>query len=113
MLSDPEETEPIDRSDENTPPATRRAALTITIQSWATPLVGLVMLVIGLLGGYFVRPFLAPASSAASVSTQTVASAQSSSASQAELMQNVIEQTRHFKGDPDAPVTIIEFGDFQ
>jgi hypothetical protein len=113
MLSDPEETGNIEFSVENIPPATDRAALTITVQSWATPVVGLVMLVIGLLGGYFGRPFLAPASSAASGSTQTVASAQSSSASQAELMQSVIEQTRHFKGVPDAPVTIIEFSDFQ
>jgi hypothetical protein len=63
MLSDPEETGNIEFSVENIPPATDRAALTITVQSWATPVVGLVMLVIGLLGGYFGRPFLAPASS--------------------------------------------------
>jgi protein-disulfide isomerase len=29
------------------------------------------------------------------------------------LMDVVIERTRHFKGDPNAPVTIVEFGDFQ
>ncbi len=32
---------------------------------------------------------------------------------QATLMSAVVEQTRHFKGDPNAPVTIIEFSDFK
>jgi PBP1b-binding outer membrane lipoprotein LpoB len=29
------------------------------------------------------------------------------------LMDIMIAETRHFVGDPSAPVTIIEFGDFQ
>lgn len=30
-----------------------------------------------------------------------------------ELMNILFEETRHFKGDPDAPITIFEFSDFQ
>jgi len=30
-----------------------------------------------------------------------------------EVMGGVVAQTRHFQGDPNAPVTMIEFGDFQ
>ena len=35
------------------------------------------------------------------------------SAQAAQLMSSLIAQTRHFKGDPAALVTLIEFGDFQ
>ena len=89
------------------------AAIAITIQSWATPIVGVLMLAIGLLGGYMARPLIAPPDSTNAAAPATPAGASSSSASQATLMEAVVAQTRHFKGDPDAPVTIIEFGDFQ
>ncbi len=35
------------------------------------------------------------------------------SAAQQDLMATLIPKVRHFKGDPNAPVTIIEFADFQ
>jgi hypothetical protein len=98
-----------------------KTALTIVIHSWATPIVGALMLMIGLQGGYFGRPLLAQQSSAGAVSPQAGASspvaatvaAQDRTTNSAELMAFVVGQTRHFKGDPNAPVTLIEFSDFQ
>ncbi len=94
-----------------------RPAVTINIQSWATPIVGLVMLVIGLLGGYFIRPLTLGQSSnttTASIVTPPVAiPTADQTAAQQNLMASLIPKVRHFKGDPNAPVTIIEFGDFQ
>ncbi len=84
--------------------------------------VGLVMLLVGVLAGYFGRPLLAPQSlepsstAVAAVATPVAADNANPSASnpsQPSLMDGVIEQTRHFRGEPNAPITIIEFGDFQ
>lgn len=81
-----------------------------------TLVVGLAMLVIGGLAGYFGRPLInpeptpAPAVAAANPGNPNPASGDPSAAS---LMEGVVNQTRHFKGDPDAPITIVEFGDFQ
>jgi protein-disulfide isomerase len=94
----------------------QRAAFTITIQSWATPAVGLIMLVLGLAGGYFVRPLIdtgsVPGASdpgSESSNTQT----QSSPEEREALMAALLPSVRHFEGDPDAPITLIEFSDFQ
>lgn len=98
------------------------SALTINVQSWATPIIGLIMLVLGLLGGYFGRPLLAgtPASPTAPTAVSQANPPQAAAtpdadqlARQQQMMQAVVAQTRHFQGDPNAPVTIIEFGDFQ
>jgi protein-disulfide isomerase len=89
----------------------KQPAITINIQSWATPVIGVVMLIIGLLGGYYGRPLVGG-------TKEQVAAPQSIAPSQAgagneELMSYLVSQTRHFTGNPDAPVTLIEFGDFQ
>jgi protein-disulfide isomerase len=98
-------------------------AVTINIQSWATPIIGLLMLVVGLLGGYYVRPFtlgqslntttaqtiVTPLAVAPPVAVPTT----DQTAAQKNLMATVVTKARHFKGDPNAPVTMIEFGDFQ
>lgn len=78
----------------------------------ATFLVGLV---IGLLIGYGGRPSMVQPSTAQSQATRTpVLPGQARNTSGAPtLMDTLVAQTRHFKGDPNAPVTIIEFSDFQ
>jgi hypothetical protein len=93
-----------------------RAALTITIQSWATPVIGLVMLVFGLLGGYFLRPLITPAGGTGSLpdeTTSTGTQTQSSPEDREALMAALIPGVRHFSGNPAAPITLIEFSDFQ
>ena len=113
----------------STEPKHSGTALTINIQSWATPIVGVVMLVLGLLAGYFIRPLLpsiasavsgtpapvaaAPATSEADVSLDTTPAATEQPVNLQELMAYLLPQVKHFKGDPNAPVTLIEFGDFQ
>lgn len=89
----------------------RSPAITINIQSWATPLVGVVMLIVGLLGGYYGRPVVSGTKEPVTVS-QSIAPTQAGDGNE-ELMAYLVSQTRHFRGDPDAPVTLIEFGDFQ
>jgi hypothetical protein len=44
--------EPIDEQPDTQP----KTALTINIQSWATPVIGIVALILGLIGGYLLRP---------------------------------------------------------
>jgi hypothetical protein len=85
----------------------------------ATLLAGLL---VGILVGYAGRPLVAPrplspttvtAPSGANPPTTSNANPPASNQSSAALMDSMVAQTRHFEGDPNAPVTIIEFGDFQ
>lgn len=99
-------------------PARAAPALTIHIQSWATPIVGVVMLVVGLLAGYFGRPALDPPvtqvpATESSSSTSSQAAPEDQAAQQQALMEAVLPRVRHFKGDEAAPLTLLEFSDFQ
>ena len=72
------------------------------------------MLVVGLFAGYFTRPLInRPVPSPTTIVKATLAPQNTQEASQAGLKEVVVAQTRHFLGDANAPVTIIEFSDFQ
>ncbi len=114
----PEEPAPLEVQEESAPvEAQKQPAVTITIQSWATPIVGVAMLVLGLLVGYYLRPFILAQSSNATTASIVTAPVAIPTTDQTEtqqsLMASLIPKVRHFKGDQNAPVTIIEFGDFQ
>jgi protein-disulfide isomerase len=79
-----------------------------------TILVGMAMLLAGVLLGYFGRGQFGPEAQAAnSTATAQAGVSATQAAANAEVMKFLTEKTRHFKGDPNAPVTIIEFSDFQ
>ena len=111
-------------------PEEKKPALTVVIQSWWTPALAVIMLVVGLLLGYFGRPLIGGNSSSdgnvAAVTTPTdigtgnevtlptaTVDPTALASQQQELMDYLISNTTHFKGDPNAGVTIIEFSDYQ
>lgn len=98
-------------------PEKQKSAVTISIQSWATPIVGLAMLLLGLVGGYYIRPMLDARTDPTGVSIRSQQPSPDNpgagSAGNQELMDYLVSQTRHFRGSETAPVTLIEFGDFQ
>jgi len=67
--------------------------------------VGLILMALGFGAGFSARPFLIPAPAA-----PVAAAAGSSGAS---LLDALYASVRHYRGDPKAPVTVLEFGDFQ
>ena len=121
--SDTELPDEISSLEATEPVAREKPALTIVIQSWATPILAILMLIIGLAGGYFGRPLLernkvaaAPTGVQATSEVQPTtdpAAAATAEARGQQLLVAVKSQTRHFIGDENAPVTLIEFSDFQ
>jgi protein-disulfide isomerase len=82
--------------------------------TWAIVVVGLLMLFFGMLFGYFGRPLVGPeAKTARSTSTAQAIAVQTQVASNKQIMEYLSEKLQHFQGEPDSPVTIIEFSDFQ
>ena len=94
-----------------------------------------VVLGLGILGGFYLRPLLAPEAKAETAAVDTPAvntvavnagehapidsavadksnvPAKNLTAHEA-VMQTVVANARHFDGDPNAPVTLVEFADF-
>ena len=75
-------------------------------------------LLIGGLGGFYMYPLVVGESQAAAQPTVAPLAAVESSAEinegepHQQIMMSVIANARHFYGDPNAPVTVVEFGDF-
>jgi hypothetical protein len=91
-----------------------RPAVTIIFETWSIPIIGVLMLIIGAFAGYNLRLQSNPQTNQSAVSPQLQRNPQQSlGGDQEDLMEYVLSQVRHFRGDPDAPVTMIEFGDFQ
>ncbi len=107
-------------------PQEPKPALTVVIQSWWTPALAVIMLVVGLVVGYFGNQLLhgsSPTKAAAAV-TQPAGTAQATAgptptmnatqiAKVDQMMQQLIAQTTNFMGDPNAKVTLIELSDYQ
>lgn len=106
-------------SNENTKPLTGSSpVLTVNLYSWATPIIGVVMLIVGILSGFYFRQVIGESNSTktpAAVRQTESSPTQPAAASSGneDLMTAVVAQTRHFLGSPDAPVTMIELSDFK
>jgi hypothetical protein len=132
MTDQPQEEEkPIPAEETLTLAEEKKPALTVVIQSWWTPALVVLALVVGLLLGYFGRPLLnksvdnsgevaavTPPIGTESANQPVLPTAEvdptiAAINSQEQLMAYLVSNTTHFKGDPDAAVTIIEFSDYQ
>jgi len=99
-------------------------ALVINVQSWATPILALLFLIVGLFLGYAGRPSLEsrlqagkPAPTAVAAVGEAPAAAvgepPAAAAATTDIMEFLAKDLRHVKGDPNAKVLIIEFSDYQ
>ncbi len=104
--------------------AEEKPALTVVIKSWWTPTLALIMLVAGLLVGYFGRPLIdqnAPArDGVTALVTPGAAAAETASPTATidpkqvqQIMDSIVAKTTNFMGDSSATVTLIEFSDYQ
>ena len=84
-------------------------------RSWLViALVGVAALLVGALLGYVGRGEFGPEAQAAKATEQAQAALViTQAAANANIMQMLSQETRHYKGDPSAAVTIIEFSDYQ
>lgn len=121
-------TEDFTSEEEEGEAAEKKPALVLNVYSWWTPVLGIIMLVVGLLAGYYARPYVTarfpdmagtnsevaapPTEAAAGTPAPTVDPTQVAE-SRDQMMSFLVGQARHFIGDENAPITMIEFSDFQ
>ncbi len=97
LPADPEDD--FEEEEELEEPSTRRAPRRVGTNLVMTIVFGLAMFILGGFAGYVGRPVISPSPTAADPRQA--------------MLQSVIQRTRHFKGNANAPVTIIEFSDYQ
>ncbi len=113
--SEPPHTNLFAAADETPKPEAEDAELdTLSLgRSWTrflpTVLVGILMFVLGGVGGFVGRPYIMPPPP----TPTPVAAPQQQPADIQSILALLISKTRHFKGSPNAPVTMLEFADFQ
>ena len=74
--------------------------------------IGVLMFLLGGMGGFMARPIIMPPPPTPTpVVVQQQQQPQPADAKA--LLAELISKTRHFKGSPNAPVTLLEFADFQ
>jgi len=82
--------------------------------NWFPLFVGTAIFFFGLFSGYFLRPYIEqPQEGAKDTAPQNPSVGVSEQAGNQEVMEFLIRETRHFMGNPDAPVIMIEFSDFK
>jgi hypothetical protein len=75
---------------------------------------GILLLLIGMFLGYIGRGSFGPEARAAkSTATAQAAAVQTRAATNQQVMEMISQQITHWKGDAKAPITLIEFSDFQ
>jgi amino acid transporter len=82
--------------------------------TWFIFIVGLVMLLFGIFLGYYGRPLVGPeARTAMRTGTAQAVAVKTQVAANKKIMEYLSGKLQHFQGDTNAPVTIIEFSDYQ
>lgn len=105
--SDPRTGTPLSELELPDPPAAPVEPVVVQRVNWlATLAIGALVLVLGFGAGYAVRPMLDP-------SAPALPTGAASSSAGATLLDVITAQVRHYKGSDRAPVTIIEYSDFQ
>jgi hypothetical protein len=100
-------TEPIDQPEPGQPAAAPSKNLTLVLG-------GLLVLLIGIFLGFIGRGTFGPEAMAArSTATAQAGAVQTRAAANKEVMDLISQQITHWQGNENAPITLIEFSDFQ
>jgi hypothetical protein len=102
-----------------TSPGSQKPALTIIVEEWMTPIVGIGMLIIGLVIGFIVRPAFTGVEAAAAQPSRTGQQEpgnlflQNANRDPKGMMDKSVQLVRHWIGNPAAPIRMVEFADYQ